>query len=179
MYLATIIAQSLVLGTQVLMVALSLYLVYAASRIVHIAIGATGVASAYALYAGLAAGWPLTIALLGALALAAVIGIGAAQMLEPFAVKQEPLMGLLASFALGLAVEYAVAIIFGTDGKSLQPSVLAVSSIAGADIDVPGIVTIALGAALALVAWVVVHFTNVGRTLRSIAENPSLTTTLG
>ncbi|RJP45955.1 branched-chain amino acid ABC transporter permease [Candidatus Parcubacteria bacterium] len=179
MYLASIVLQSLVLGTQILMIAVALYLVSAASRIVHLAIGAIGASAAYALYWSITLGWPLWTGIAFALLVAVVLGLISAELLEPFAVRQEPLLGLLVSFALGIIIESLIAIFFGTDGKSLQTGILPVVQIGGAGIDLPGIITICIGVFAALFSWLVVHFTGVGRLLRSVAENSALTTSLG
>jgi branched-subunit amino acid ABC-type transport system permease component len=178
-YLAEILLQNLVLGTQILMVAVAMYLVYAASRVIHIAIGAIGAAAAYALYFGTISGWPLWAGILFAIFIAALLGLFSAKILEDFAARREPLMGLLVSIAMILVFEACIAIFFGTDGKNLQIGVLSVTNIAGAQIDVPGVITIVAGAALSLLLWSVVRFTRIGRLLRSVAENPSLATSLG
>ena len=75
MYLASIILQSLVLGTQILLVAVSLYLVFAASRIISLAVGAIGTVSVYALYWGIIEGWPVLGAILFAIGLTIVLGL--------------------------------------------------------------------------------------------------------
>ncbi|GEM_PF-2748875 len=179
MYLASIILQSLVLGTQILMVAVSLYLVYSASKIIHLAIGRIGAISAYALYWGIISGWSLPIAIVFGLCVAVIFGLLSAKILEPFAVRQEPLLGLIVSFALAMILESLIAIFFGTDGKSLQVGVLPVVHFGGVELDLPGVITICLGAGLAFLAWVAVQFTKTGRLLRSVAENSALTTSLG
>lgn len=179
MYLVSIILQGLVLGTQIVMVALALHLVSAASRICHLAIGAIGAATAYALYGSSAAGWPLWAGILCAVCVAVLLGLCSARMLEPFALRVEPLLGLLVSFGLGLVIESLIAILFGTDGKSLQAGVLPVVHAGNIFLDLPGVITIFLGGALAFCAWVLLRFTSKGRLLRGVAENSALATTLG
>lgn len=163
MYLASLLLQSLVLGTQIAMVALALYLVWAASRISHLAIGAIGAASAYGLYWGINLEWPLWVSILCALGIAVLLGLLCARILEPFALRQEPLLGLLVSFGLGLIIESLIAILFGTDGKSLQQGVLSVVYAGNVFLDIPGVITICFGGGLALLAWILLHFTTSGR----------------
>jgi len=179
MYIASVILQGLVLGTQIAMVALGLYLVSAASRIFHLAIGAIGTASAYALYWGISLEWPLWAAILCASCVALILGLLSARMLEPFALRQEPLLGLLESFGLGIILESLIAIFFGTDGKSLQTGILPVIHAGNVFLDLPGVITIALGGGFALLAWVLLQFTGSGRLLRSVAENSALAVSLG
>jgi branched-subunit amino acid ABC-type transport system permease component len=179
MYLATIILNSLVWGTQILMVAVGLYLVLTASRIFHLALGAIGAASAYAMYWGITIGWPIPVAIFLGVVFAILLGILSVEILEPFAVRRETLMGLLVSFALGIVIESLIAIFFGTDGKSLTQGILPVARFGKFEIDFPGFVTIIISVILAIFIWASVHFTRIGRLLRSIAENSHLATSLG
>jgi branched-subunit amino acid ABC-type transport system permease component len=178
-YLASVILQNTVLGTQVLMVAIGLYVVYAASRIMHLAIGAIGAAAAYGLYWGIIEGWPLGAAILFGFGVALFLGFLSARVLEIFAVRGESLMGLLVSFACGIVIESLIAIGFGTDGKSFTASILPVVEWGGVGLDLPGVVTIGVGVFTALVVWGLAHFTKAGRLLRSVSENAPLAASLG
>ncbi|MBI2122413.1 MAG: branched-chain amino acid ABC transporter permease [Candidatus Sungbacteria bacterium] len=179
MYATSIILQGLILGTQILMVAAGLYLVSASSRIMHLGIGAIGAASAYILYWGIISEWPLFAAILWAIFISALLGILSAELLEPFAARREPLLGLLVSFALGIIIESLIAIFFGTDGKNLYSGILSILEFKGVEIDTPGVITIILGAALAFFLWFTVQFTAAGRILRGVAENSTLATSYG
>lgn len=179
MYVASLILQNLVFGTQVLLVAVALYVVFSASKIFHLAIGAIGATVAYAVYLGVSAGWPVFLVLLFALLVAAVLGLISASLLEAFTVKNATLLGLLVSFSLAVILEALVSIGFGTAGKSLQEGILSTVSLGGVQLDTPGFVTIIVGATLALVAWGIVSFTGTGRVLRGLSENTPLVTSLG
>lgn len=162
------------------MVAVGLYLVVSASKVLHLAIGAIGASAAYALYMGIVSGWPIFSAIFFALAIAVVFGLFSAELLEPFAVRREPLLGLLASLALGIIIEAMISIFFGTDGKSLERGILTVVPVFGdIKIDLPGLITIFLGILSAAVLWTGVHFTAMGRILRGVAENSPLSVSLG
>jgi len=115
-----------------------------------------------------------------ALAVAAAAACGAASylLLESFARRQESLFGLLLSFAFGITIEAALAIGFGTDGKVILPHVLPTISLGGLYLTVPGLYTMAVGAGLALLAVGAVTFTPGGRSLRSIAENSTVASSL-
>lgn len=179
MFFASVVVQNLVLGTQILMVAVSLYLVFSASKIFHLAIGSIGVAAAYVLFLGLSSDWGLPLAVGAALGTAIVLGLISARLLEVFAVQEANLLGLLVSFALGVIIESIISITFGTSGKSLQEGILTTVSLGGVTIDLPGLITIGLGLALAGIAWLVINFTKIGRLLRGLSENTPLTTSLG
>lgn len=179
MYLSSVILQNLVLGTQILMVALALYFVFSASRTVHVALGAIGTLAAYAVYFGIISGWPFLASAIFALSVVAVLGLISAELLEPFAARKEPLIGLIVSLAFVFVLESIVGIFFGTDGKNLQQGILPVISFGGVDIDLPGAITIFLGAFLAVTSWLAVRLTDTGRLLAGIAENSELATSLG
>jgi branched-chain amino acid transport system permease protein len=179
MYLASIILQNLVLGTQILMVAVCLYLVSSASRIIHLATGAIGAAGAYGLYWGISQGWPIWIAVLFAFAVSILLGVLSSKILESFAARREPLLGLIVSFALGMVIESLIAILFGTDGKSLEAGILSTVHFGAVELDIPGVITIIFGILLAILAWGAVEFTKAGRLLRGVAENPTLSAAIG
>lgn len=179
MYLGTVILQNLVLGTQILMVAVALSLVSAASRITHLAIGAIGAAAVYGVYWGIGAGWLLWVSILLGTCIACALGLCSAYLLEPFAVRRESLLGLLVSFGFGMILESVIAILFGTDGKNLQAGILPVVRLKNLELDLPGAITLGIGISLAMLTWMIVRFTGVGRLLRSVAENSALATSLG
>lgn len=179
MYLAAILLNGLIWGTQILLVAVALYAVSQSSRIIHLATGAIGAAAVYALYAALAGGFSLLVAVVFAGSIAVLLGVLSAWVLEPYARRQEPLFGMIASFGLGMCIESLIAMIFGTDGKSLVDGILPVLGTGYFQIDLPGAITIVSGVIFAVLFWAVIRFTNLGRLLRAVAENPSLAISLG
>ena len=178
MLFGQILLNSLVLGTQVVLLVVPLYLLYSVTRIYHLALGATAAVGAYALYLVLGSGGNVVAAIALAVAAAAACGAASYLLLESFARRQESLFGLLLSFAFGITIEAALAIGFGTDGKVILPHVLPTISLGGLYLTVPGLYTMAVGAGLALLAVGAVTFTPGGRSLRSIAENSTVASSL-
>lgn len=179
MYFLSVVLQNLIYGTQILMVAVAIYFVLSASRIIHVAVGAIGTFAAYIIYLGIISGWPFWLTVISALFLALIFGLISAELLEPFAARQEPLLGLIVSLAFVIVIESVIAIFFGTDGKSLQTGILPVLNFGGINIDLPGLITIFLGLFLAIASWLAVTFTKTGRLLRGVSENFSLSASLG
>ncbi|MCX6785178.1 MAG: branched-chain amino acid ABC transporter permease [Candidatus Komeilibacteria bacterium] len=178
MFFWQILLNSLVIGTQVLLLAVPLYLVYSVSKIYHLGLGATAAATAYALYFGLTNDWPLGLSIgLAVIVALAVAGISY-WLLEPFARQKNSLYGLLTSFALGLGLEALLAIMFGTDGKFLIRQVLPTFQWGDLYITQPGAWTIIVGVALTVLAVALVQKTPWGRTLRSVAENSFVASSL-
>jgi branched-subunit amino acid ABC-type transport system permease component len=179
MYLASLILQNVVFGTQILLVAVALYVVFSASKIFHLAVGAIGVTVAYTVYFGVSSGWSIALTILVACCVAILLGIMSTLLLEVFTLRDATLLGLLVSFSFAGVLEALISISFGTSGKSLQEGVLSIISFAGMQIDAPGLITIGVGGILALLTWVAISFTNAGRLLRGLAENTPLVTSLG
>lgn len=174
-----ILLNSLVLGTQVLLLAVPLYLIHSVSRIYHLALGASGIFTAYALYFALSSSWPLSLAIIFAAVVAIILSFISYRLLASSVRKKETMLGLLISLAFGIILESLISIIFGTDAKSLVGGVLPSISFGGLHITVPGIITLLAGAFLALIFLVLINKTPWGRKLASVAENDNLASSLG
>jgi branched-chain amino acid transport system permease protein len=179
MFFWQILLNSLVLGTQVLLLAVPLYLVHSVSRIYHLALGASGIFTAYALYFALSSNWPLGLAIIFSAVVAIILGFISYHLLGSSIKKKETMPGMLISLALGIILESLISIIFGTDAKSLVSGVLPVISWGNLYITVPGVITLSAGAILALLFLVLLNKTPWGRKLISVAENDNLAASLG
>lgn len=178
MFFIQILLNSLVIGTQVLLLAIPLYLVYSVSKIYHLALGAIGISMAYAVYFGLSLGWPIALTILVAVAVSVLLSTLSYKLLEASARKQEDMFGLLISFSLGIAIESIIAIMFGTDGKFLTNDILPTINFGSVYMTVPGLITTLTGLFLAIVFAIMILKTPWGRNLRSISENSSLAASL-
>lgn len=163
-----------------LLLALALHLLYQVTRVYNLALGAIGAAVSYVLYLslvenGLAAG----ISILLALAAALLIGLILFFIIEPFTKRNDYLSGLLATFSIAVLLEAVLAIAFGTGGKNFTQGILPVYELGGYQIPISGLVTLALGALLAVGGWFFSRSTPGGRVLRAIAEHPFSASSLG
>ena len=179
MFFWQILLNSLVLGTQVLLLAVPLYLVHSVCRIYHLALGASGIFTAYALYFALSSSWPLGLAIIFAAMVAVILGVISYRLLDSSVRKKETMPGMLISLAFGIILESLISIIFGTDAKSLVSGVLPIISWGDLHITVPGIITLAAGVVLALIFLVLINKTPWGRKLTSVSENDNLAASLG
>lgn len=178
MFILQLLLNCLVIGTQVVLLAVPLYLVYSVSRIYHLGLGATAASLAYAIYFGIDHGWPLGYSILLAIGVAIIISYLSFYLLEPFAKKNNSFYGLLTSFAFGLGLEALLSIIFGTDGKFLFNQVLPIYSWGDLYLTQAGFLTIITGAILAIITVITLQMTPWGRILRSSAENINIATSL-
>jgi len=178
MFFLQILLNSLVVGTQVVLLAVPLYLVYAASKIYHLALGATGISVAYALYFGLTSGWGWPITILFTLICAIVLGLLSFALLEKLAKKKEHLFGLLVSFSLGLCLEASMALMFGTDGKFFLSTPLPTINFSELYLTVPGAITLVVGIVLSILFLLLTTQTPWGREIKAVSENSYLLSSL-
>ena len=174
-----ILLYSFVTGTQVLLVALALFLVYSVSKVQNLALGGIGMAVAYAFYFALDNALPLWVVFLVPFLSAIILGAVNFFLNEPFTKKQEYLFALLTSFSFAVALESVISIIFGTGGKSLIGGISPVYEFGSYQIPVPGLFIIGFGIVIGVILFFVTRYTPWGRTLKAIAGNSFSAVSLG
>lgn len=171
---------SLVSGTQVLLLALALHLLYQVTRVYNLALGAIGAVASYVLYlalveGGLSAGVSILLALVTSLLIALALFF----IIEPFTKRNDYLSGLLATFSIAVLLEAVLAIAFGTGGKNFTQGILPVYEFGVYQIPVSGLITLAFGLLFAVGGWFFSRSTPGGRMLRAIAEHTFSASSLG
>ena len=175
-----VLIYGLITATQVLFVALALYVIRLVSRSINLALGGVLTAVAYAFYFGFAQmNWGAASALLFAMLVAAVLGTLNYFIHEPLTRRQQPMLILLSSIALGLALEAVVAIIFNTDGKSLIAGVVPTLHFGEYQIPISGAIIIGGGVLVFVVVALLYFLTPFGRKLRAISENHFAAVSIG
>src|SRR3989339_260878 len=169
MFFLQILLNSLVMGTQVVLLAVPLYLVYSSSKIYHLGLGATGISVAYALWFGLKSGWSVPMAIIFAIICAVILGLISFSLLEKLAKKKEHMFGLLVSFSLGLCLEAITAIMFGTDGKFFLTTPLPTIRFSELYLTFPGAATLATGLILSVLFLILVAKTPWGRKMKAVS----------
>ena len=178
-FVLQIIVNSIVLGTQILFLAISLYLIKAVSKIEHVSLGAIGVAIAYTFYLGQTLHIGIWFSIVLSLLAAILLGLASYFLLEKFCKNNQILLALLVSLSFGIGIESIIAILFKSGAKNIIDGVLPIISFAGITMTLPGVYTLVLGVLLAVITYIIVKKTPAGRILRSISENQSLVATLG
>lgn len=167
-------------GTQVLLLALALHLLYQVTRVYNLALGAIGAVASYVLYLALVeGGLPAGVSILLAFAAALLLGLLLFFVIEPFTKRNDYLSGLLTTFSIAVLLEAVLAIAFGTGGKNFVQGVLPVYTVDAYQIPVSGLMTLALGVLFAAGGWFFSRSTPGGRVLRAIAEHPFSASSLG
>lgn len=179
MFFLQILINSIVLGTQILFIAIPLYLIYSVTKTFHLAIGGIGTALGYSLYFGINNEWN-TISIIGLFCMAAfILSIASYYLMEPHVRKKQTLLAMLISFALGIVIESFISMYFGTDGKIMTKEILPVFHLNDLHITFPGILIIFVGIISAFFLTLIIKKTPIGRQLRSISESIHCSESLG
>ncbi|MCC7197198.1 branched-chain amino acid ABC transporter permease [Candidatus Peregrinibacteria bacterium] len=179
MFVLQILLTSLVTGTQVLLLAAGLYLIYTVTRTVHIALGASTIAGGYAYYVGFQMGLPWYACLAFGLAFSALLGLLCYFLIKPYIQKSQVLLALLVSIALGVALEAALALVFGPEGRYLMDGVLPVFDFWGVRVTQVGLYTLLVGLFTGIIAYIFLHVLPLGRVVRAIAQHPQCASLMG
>lgn len=176
---AQIILNSLVTGTQVLLLAAALYLTHTVARFHHIALGAAATAAAYSF---MALGWtgaPFWLAATGGVTAAAALNLSLFALLRKYIINGQPLVAMLASLTAGTALEALLGILFGPEGRFLTNGILPTYNWQGLYLTQVGSWTIMIGIATAILAYIFLQLLPWGRLLRAVAQHPPCTAMMG
>jgi branched-subunit amino acid ABC-type transport system permease component len=179
MYFLQIFLNSIVHGTQILLIAVPLYLIYSVSRTFHLAVGAISTAVAYGFYYAFIHSGSIAVAIFASLIASISFAFISHLILESYILKNQNLLALLVSFSMGTALEALIAMGFGSDGKSIVQEVLPVFHFFSLNLTLVGLITILFGITFFLLSAFFVIKTPFGRTLRSLSENSSSSESLG
>lgn len=179
MFFLQILLNSIVLGTQILLIAAPLYLVYSVSKVFHLGIGAISTAIAYIFYVVFLSSNSLLISIAIGMVVAILFGIISYFLLEQYIQKKQALFAMLVSFSFGVALEAIISMTFGADGKSITGGILPVFHLGDLHITFPGLLTIIFGIIFFVLLAFILKKTPYGRLLRSLAENNEVSQSLG
>lgn len=178
LYLQVLIT-SLITGTQVLLLAAGLHLIYATTRSFHISIGAISVAGAYGYFAFDQAGVTPVLSFLGGITVAVTVCLFTYLILKKLIQRSQTLLVLLVSLSFAVALEAFIGIIYGSEGRFLLNGILPIYRFGELQITQVGLWTIAIGAMIATSAYIFLHLLPYGRVVRAIAQHPESTSLMG
>lgn len=175
-----VLLYGIVTGTQVLFLALALYVVHLVGRVINLALGGIATATAYTFYYSFSVlSLPVVVAGLITIAVASILGYINYKLNEPLTIRGQYLMAMLASFALGLMLESVVALFFGSGAVSILAGVLPVISFSSLQLPITGAAIILGGIIVAGVAVFLYKKTPLGRKLRAVSEKRLVAMSLG
>ena len=179
MLILQILLNSVVTSTQVLLVAAGLYLTYRVARIVNIMLAGILVVAPYTFYAFVQAGAPAWAGVIGGLGGALGAGLVNFMLLREYAVKRQPLLGLLVGATAWIGIESFLGILFGSDGKFLIQGVLPTLHWGGLQVTWIGLWSLLIGLAVVAIALFVLYLLPVGRVIRAVKQHPECATVIG
>lgn len=181
-FLAQHLAGGLAAGAFYGLMALGLVLIYKTSDVVNFGHGDMAMVSTFVAFTLLRTGWPLPLALLGALVFAGLLGIVVERGVLRLARNRRAPVLTLVVITLGVAqvLNGVAGAIWGHDVKRFPAMVVGPPLRLG-----PAIVTreqlfnLAVGLVLALVLYAFFRYTDLGIALRAVAQNPTAARLMG
>lgn len=177
-----LILNGLASGALYALIALGFALIYNATRMLHLAHGAVFAFGGYVLYA--CSEWlslPLTVGFVVAILAAGVLGVAMEVLVyrKLRARDSAPSAILVASLGLLIFCQAVYGLIFGTDTLSIEKAPLPTYTFGGLVVTQLHLII----AVVTLVVFPVLHLflvrTRYGRSIRALADNPSLATVFG
>jgi branched-chain amino acid transport system permease protein len=169
-----ILANGLVSGLTLAVLAVAFSVVYLPTRVFHIALGGVYAAAPFVAWAGVQAGWPWPVATLAAVAVAVALSLACERFNHALLERKDAPLGahLIASLGLYIIFVQAIALTWGNETKTLSAGLDETLTLGGV------VLTYAQGLAagtsiltlLCFFAWL--RFSNLGLQFRALADNP-------
>lgn len=170
------------LGSMYGLLALGFYVTYAVSNTVNFAQGSTMMLGAVLCFTfWVTLGWPVSIAVIVALAGCAIWGILVERVaVRPFVVRGSNAW-LMATVALGIVIENVVLFTFGKDPRGMPTSVLTTEAflVAGVKVQLLQIAIPVVGLLIAVGLYFFSRRTKYGKALLAVVQNPDAAQLMG
>lgn len=179
MFFLQILVNGLVVSIQVALLATSLHLIHRVAKTYLLSLSAVLVLAAYGTHVLLQLNLPLLLAMLGGIAVSALFNWLSFFLLKAYIEKDQDLLGLLVSLALGLGMEAILAMAFGSKAIFLIDTVLPTYEWAGIIITQVGFWTLICGVVIGLAAFISLHLLPLGRAIRAVQQHGECATLVG
>jgi branched-subunit amino acid ABC-type transport system permease component len=174
-----VLIDSLIRSAELSFLAVGLTMVYSVLRFANFAHVEFATVGAYLALALSGAGLPLVVAAVFAVALAGVLGVGIDRAIFSRLRAASPVMLMIASFALGIAMRETVRAVWGPSPFFYNLGVLPPWRVWGAFVT-PTQVAVIVAAVLAMIAFhLLLGRTTLGIAMRATADNPNLSQASG
>lgn len=185
-----IIMYGLIAGMLYSLVALGYSLIYNATKVFHIAHGAVYTAAAYLLLAlsyaagsvfGVTGGLSLVVIIVLALFLSCLLGLLFEKTVYSalFKRKAPPLVTFISSLGLYIVITNLITLVFGNDTKILKSSIEPTITLANTVITRIQAIQLIVSAALVALVLFLLSSSPLGRQIRAMSDNATLTSLLG
>lgn len=159
------------------LVASGFSLIFGVSRILNFAHGAAFVCSAYAAIMLVNAGINSYLAILGGIAVSAIIGLIVYALTKP--VRSNEVMVIIVTLALALLIQQIILINFGDRGISMLPLVDGLVEVGGVKVTYIRILSFVLAVFALLLLEVFIHSTSLGKKILATSQDSEAAMLLG
>ena len=159
------------------LVASGFSLIFGVSRILNFAHGAAFVCSAYAAIMLVNAGINSYLAILGGIAVSAIIGLIVYALTKP--VRSNEVMVIIVTLALALLIQQIILINFGDRGISMLPLVDGLVEVGGVKVTYIRIISFVLAVFALLLLEVFIHSTSLGKKILATSQDSEAAMLLG
>ncbi|MBI4448673.1 branched-chain amino acid ABC transporter permease [Candidatus Woesearchaeota archaeon] len=176
-----LILNGIIAGAIYALVASGFALIYSVAKFMHFSHGAVVAMGAYFLYMfAVLLGWPLPVAIVGALILSALLGeVMNRVAYRPLRMrKSSSAVLLIASLALMSLVSASILAVWGADVKTV-PIKNPVFELLGARVTKLQLVIIGVSLVLLVVLWILMRKTRLGKAMRAVADHKEVAQTVG
>jgi branched-chain amino acid transport system permease protein len=180
--LVTQTSTALIIGALLFLVATGLTLIFGVLGVVNFAHGSLYMVGAYLALSAYAATGSFLVAVIAAGLGVAIFAVCFERLLMRRVYDADVLMQLLVCYALILIMDDVVKLVWGADFRSMgMPSVFQLPPliIAGGVIPVYYLALIAISSLIAIVLWLVLTKTKIGKIVRASSQNKTMTSALG
>lgn len=155
------------------LLAVGFTLIFGVARILNLAHGAFYALGAYAIYSLTAvAGLPLAIAAPIAVVLVAGFGVAMERVLVRPLRGQSQLAVLMITLAVGLMVEQALLLVFGSEARNVPSMVNQTVSVLGVEISGQRLIAFGGSALILSGLWAFLQFTRLGSAILAVSQSP-------
>jgi branched-chain amino acid transport system permease protein len=176
------IVNGLISGSAYAIMAMGFALIYNTTRIFHFAHGAVYTFGAYTFYTfGRVLGFPFAGAVLSSVLLTGVLGLLIdAGMYYPLVKRKSPLLTqLLSSIGLYTVMVNLIAILFGSDAKTLEVTLQPTFRLSSLVLTQIQLTTLFVFIVLFVLLVATLHLTRLGKTVRAMRDDPELLMAMG
>jgi branched-chain amino acid transport system permease protein len=160
-----------------------LVVLYQATGVVYLALGAVGAMGALITYSLIGAGWPHWLAWLVCLAFSGAVTLAYGMVFGPLLARRDPLVKATATLGLLLVLFGAMDLLWTTSGGKVRsltfPTDGSGFSIGHVTITWTQVISLAVGVAITAGTAAFLRFTKLGTAMRAMANDREITATLG
>ena len=168
-----ILANGLVSGLTIAVLAVAFSVVYLPTRVFYIALGGIYAAAPFVAWAGVQAGWPWLVATLAAVAVAVTLSLACERFNHALLERKEAPLGahLISSLGLYIIFVQAITLIWGSGTKTLSLGIDKTITLSGVVLTYAQLLAVGISVLTLICFYAWLLFSNLGIQFRALADN--------